>query len=146
MLGSAIVPHHAFADVAPLPSGSGATGSMAVDKLLSDAQKAIKGGNIRLALINLKNAVNAAPHNGVARMQLGTILLAMGDESGAERELRQARKDDAPSLMVLPPLFQVMLARNEDQLLLDQFPDPGAAPKIPRPQIFSRRVRLRFRV
>ncbi len=134
ILGCAIVPHHAFADVAPLPSGlgsSGGTNSTIVDKLLSDSQKAIKSGNIRLALINLKNAVSAAPHNGVARAQLGTLLLAIGDEPGAERELRQARKDDAPALVVLPPLFQVMLSRNEDQLLLDQFPDPGAAPKNP---------------
>ena len=134
MLGCAVVPHHAFADVAPLPSGlgsSGGTNSTVVDKLLSDSQKAIKSGNIRLALINLKNAVNAAPHNGVARAQLGTLLLAIGDESGAERELRQARKDNAPVPMVLPPLFQVMLARNESQLLLDQFPDPGEASKNP---------------
>lgn len=121
-----------LADVPPASSslGNPASGAKAqAEKLAADAAKALKGGNIRLALINLKNAVTADPHNGAVRTQLGVLLLRAGDEPAAERELRQARKDGAPLDMVLPPLFQVMLARNEAQLLLDQFPDPGPAAK-----------------
>lgn len=106
-----------------------ASGKTAADKLVADAQKAIAGGNVRLALINLKNALTADPTNVNARVLLGTVLYRTGDSSGAERELRQARKDGAPSSQVLPPLFEVMLARNESQLLLNQFPDP--APNTP---------------
>ncbi len=131
-LGSVLASGPAFADVAPLLSNQGnPTNGAPVDKFLSDAQNALKSGNIRLALITLKNAVAAAPHNAVARAQLGVVLLEAGDASTAERELRQARRDGAPELMVLPPLFEVMLGRGENQLLLDQFPDPGAASKSP---------------
>ena len=128
LLGCMMAPGQVLADVPPLRPGDDSIGPVngaLVDKLLSDAQKALKSGNIRLALINLKNAVSAAPHNGTARARLGTVLLQAGDAPGAERELRQARRDGAPELVVLPPLFEVMLGRNEAQLLLDQFPDPG---------------------
>ena len=130
LLASAMAPAPVLADVPPLSTdGSGGPANAAlVDKLLSDAQKALKSGNIRLALINLKNAVGAAPHNGAAREQLGSVLLMSGDGAGAERELRQARRDGAPEMVVLPPLFQVMLERKEYQLLLDQFPEPGQNP------------------
>src|SRR5258708_17935760 len=100
VLGSVIASGQVFADVAPLLSSQGNPANGAtVDKLLLDAQKALKSGNIRLALITLKNAVAAAPRNGVARAQLGVILLQAGDAPTAERELRQARRDGAPRLL-----------------------------------------------
>jgi cellulose synthase operon protein C len=134
MAGSLFAFQPVFADVPPSSYGQGTLNpgnSAAAGRLMADAQKALKSGNIRLALINLKNAVGADPHNGTAHAQLGMTLLQTGDEPTAERELRLARKDGAPELLVLPSLFQVMLARNEGQLLLDQFPDPGAGPKGP---------------
>ena len=127
LAGSALV-GPAAADV---PSMAAAQDSAAVDKMLSEAQKAMKAGNGRAALILFKNAVSAAPRNGSARAQLGIVLILVGDNPGAERELRQARKDGAPELLVLPPLFQVMLARGESQVLLDQFPDPGTGANRP---------------
>ena len=122
MLASAAIASPASADVPPM---SAAQNGDSVDKMLADAQKAMKAGNGRAALILFKNAVSAAPRNGNARAQLGIVLIQIGDNAGSERELRQARKDGAPELLVLPPLFQVMLARGEEQILLDQFPDPG---------------------
>jgi len=120
---------YAFADVPPNGVLSGRKAM--VDKLVSDAEKAIQSGNIRLAFINLKNAVTADPGNAPLRVRLGIILIQVGDEPSAERELRQARKDGAPVAMVLPPLFQAMLARGETTQLLEQFPDPGAGSKDP---------------
>ena len=121
-----------LADVAPAGNGStGPVNAALVDKLLSEAQTALRSGNIRLALITSKNAVAAAPHNGSARAKLGMVLLLSGDAPTAERELRQAMTDGAPRLTVLPTLFDAMLNRNETQTLLDQFPDPGTAPKDP---------------
>jgi putative PEP-CTERM system TPR-repeat lipoprotein len=128
LAGALLASDNAFSDVPPLShtqrnpnAGDGA----AVDKLLADAQKALKGGDIRLALIYLKNAVSAAPQNAAARVQLGIVLLQYGDALAAERELARARKDGAPELLVLPPLFQAMLDRNESQLLLDLFAEPA---------------------
>lgn len=123
MLAGPAVAGPALADV---PPASAIQKNNSVEKMLAEAQQAIKAGNFRAALITLKNAVSAAPRDGNARTQLGVVLMRMGDQAGAERELRQARKDGAPESLVLPPLFDVMLSRNESQLLLDQFPDPGA--------------------
>ncbi|HSS15344.1 MAG TPA: tetratricopeptide repeat protein, partial [Rhizomicrobium sp.] len=127
MLASAAVTGPASADVPPITAAQNGD----VEKMLADAQKAMKVGNMRAALILLKNAVAAAPGNGNARAQLGIVLTRMGDDAGAERELRQARKDGIPEPIVLPPLFQVMLTRGENQVLLDQFPDPGAGTNRP---------------
>lgn len=127
MAGSLLASAGAWAAVPP--SANAPIGNPTASKLVADAQKAMQSGNLRLALINLKNAVNADPGNGAIRAQLGIVVLQSGDTAGAERELRQARKDGAPELIVLPPLFQVMLERGENQLLLNQFPDPGPNPK-----------------
>src|SRR6187401_210590 len=122
MLASSAIAGPAMADV---PSMAATQNSNAVEKLLAEAQKSVKAGNVRAALITLKNATSLAPRDGNARTQLGVVLMRMGDDAGAERELRQARKDGAPETLALPPLFDVMLSRSENQLLLGQFPDPG---------------------
>ena len=46
-----------------------------VSKLVRDAATALKGGNLNLALIELKNAVRLAPQSGSVRAQLGLALL-----------------------------------------------------------------------
>jgi putative PEP-CTERM system TPR-repeat lipoprotein len=126
--GGLLVTGPAFSDVPPASytqTNPKTLGAVSVDKLLADARKAVTDGNARLALIYLKNAVSAAPHNAIARLELGKVLLLAGDDLNAESQLRQARKDGAPPSQVLPPLFQAMTSRGESQLLLDQFPDPG---------------------
>ena len=111
---------------AAIPPAGGPAPTAAVSQLLADAQKAIKAGNIPLAIIQLKNASSAAPRNGAVRAQLAMALLQSGDYYAAERELRQARKDGAPDTTVLPPLFQAMLFRHEEKQLLEEFPASAA--------------------
>jgi len=114
-----------FADVPPQSYIQGNRGAAAaVQKLLADAQKVLKGGDTKLAVIYLRNAVSAAPRDGAVRVELGKALFRAGDAPGAERELRQAASDGARAAAFLPPLFQVMLARDESKLLLDQFGEP----------------------
>ena len=60
---------------AALPPAGGDAANPGVAQLVSQAQKAIKAGNIPLAVIDLKNASSAAPRNGVVRAQLGAVLL-----------------------------------------------------------------------
>ena len=70
-MGGMMMSGRVLADVAPAGNGStGPVNSALVDKLLSEAQTALRSGNIRLALITSKNAVTAAPHNGSARAKL----------------------------------------------------------------------------
>jgi len=123
------VPGTVWADVPPAKLAVG--GNAEANRLVGEAQKAIRAGNGRLALIHLKNALNVDSRNTAARMLLGTVLQQMGDSGGAERELRQASKDGAPPATVLPLLFDVMLLRGENELLLNQFPDPGANSSAP---------------
>jgi Flp pilus assembly protein TadD len=93
-------------------------------QLLDSANKALKEGNLNLALIQLKNAVRLAPTDGEARAQLGIALLRGGDLAAAERELRQAQNDYGPYELIVPALLHAMLQRNEIKELLTQFPDP----------------------
>lgn len=111
-------------DAVAAPSGTSAQSSSEVDRLVANAQSASASGNLNLALIELKNAVQLAPSNGDVRAQLGVTLLAVGQNEAAERELRQARADYGPSNVVTPALLRVMLRRNEAKQLLAEFPDP----------------------
>jgi putative PEP-CTERM system TPR-repeat lipoprotein len=133
----------AGAAAAAVPPSSGAQRNFAdrsVETLLADAHTAIKGGNFRLALIALKNAVRAAPSSNEAHLQLGIVLFRVRDFAGAERELRQAWKGGTPENTVLPYLFQVMLARQEYQQIMDQFPDPGLSKTPTAPDILKARA------
>jgi cellulose synthase operon protein C len=121
---------------AALPPVGKISSNAAVARLVSDAQTALKAGKLQLALIDLKNASSADPHNGQVRAQLGSVLMASGDYRSAEQELRQARRDGAPDQLVIAPLLGSMLALKEEKTLLDQFPEPsnpsGLAPDILR--------------
>jgi len=127
--------------VAAVPPASGQMAAdRSVEKIIADAQTAAKNGNLRLALINLRNAVRIAPSSNAAHFQLSLILYQTDDLPGAERELRLALKGGAPEKAVLPYLFQVMLARQEFQEILDQFADPGASNTSTAPDILKARA------
>ena len=112
MGGFLIAATSASADV-PKPTAP-VQGNLAESKqLAADAQAAIKDKNYRLALIKLKNAIQVAPSNHDARLQLSLVLFQTGDPAGAEREARVARKGGAPDAIALPILFRIMLARRE---------------------------------
>jgi len=141
-LGGFLVAANGAAAAVPDARGQGnmSAADRSVEKILADAQTAIKNGNLRLALINLRNAVRVAPSNAVAHFQLGTVLVQIDDPAGAEREFRLALNSGAPEKVVLPHLFRVMLARQEYQELLTQYPDPGSANKPMAPDILKARA------
>src|SRR5262245_31786031 len=85
----------ATADV-PKPTASVQGSNAESRKLFAEGQAAMKSGNLRLALIKLKSAVQASPSYADARIQLGVALFQTGDPAGAEREIRQGWKAGAP--------------------------------------------------
>ena len=95
-----------------------------VQQFMRDADSSLKTGNLNLAVIDLKNAVQLAPGAGEPRAHLGLLLFRQGDAVTAERELREAQKDGARPELVVPGILQVMLLRNETKQLLAEFPDP----------------------
>jgi len=94
-------------------------------KLLEQAKQALAQHHPDVAAIFLRSALAADPDNADLRVELGTALFAAGDPTSAETELRSARQKGAPDAKVLPILYGVMLARQEDEQLLAQFPAPA---------------------
>ena len=101
----------------------------AARKFEADAKSAYRNRNIALAITLMRKAVAAAPKDAVLRVLLGRMLFQSGDVVSAERELRQARSDGAADHLVLPALFQAMLARHEEKKLLDEFAEPAMSAK-----------------
>ncbi len=98
-------------------------------QLVGDADKAMKDGQVELALIQIKNAVRLAPDNGTVRARYGAILLAAGQAAAAEPELRRALADHGARVRIIPALLDAMLRRNEMKELLKEFSDPPAGTK-----------------
>ncbi|HEX3484000.1 MAG TPA: tetratricopeptide repeat protein, partial [Micropepsaceae bacterium] len=94
--------------------------------LLKDAQRAQTGADLALAVVQLKNAVRLAPKDGAIRARLGMALLKSGDTRTAERELRQARIDNAPEELVVPAILDTMVVRGETKELLAEFLEPSS--------------------
>lgn len=98
----------------------------AIQRLLQAATAAQNAGDLQRAIVLMKDILGAEPTNGNARAILASLLLRSGDAASAEEESRRARSDRADLRLVLPPLLQAMLARHENQMLLDEFPEPNA--------------------
>jgi predicted Zn-dependent protease len=94
-----------------------------------EAAKQYEGGNVALALTLMHKAVKLSASDGHLRMLLGYTLLRGGNAGPAERELRQARKDGAPDEAVLPPLLRAMVARHDENRLLEEFSEPTSNAK-----------------
>lgn len=123
-IGALLVVPPAYASVATAPAHINNNPSGLAD-LLRQARQAMVQGHPNVAIIYLKNAVALAPKNTAVRMELGVAYFRSGDPLAAGREFRTARQDGAPDAQVLPLLYDAMLARNEAQQLLDQFPAPN---------------------
>ncbi len=137
VVGSFTLAAHAAVDNSPTVPGKPnvkVTGTEApgLRNMVEQAQTALRKGDVKTAIIYLKNAVTMAPKNGQVRAELGYLLLRTGDAISAERELRQARADGADDQTVLPSLFQAMLTRGKERDLLEQFPEPPAGDKSTR--------------
>ena len=139
-MGGFLLVAHSASAAGPNPTTPVVENNAEAKKLIADAQAAIKSGNFRLALINLRNAVRVAPSNNDAHIQLGLVLLRTRDLAGAEREMRLAWKGGAPERLVLPYLYQIKLVRLEFKELLDEFPDPGPANSPTAPDLLKARA------
>ena len=102
-----------------------------LEQFLTRAQHSLAAGQVQQALSDLNLAVGLDPGNPKARTQLGIALLESGDYPQAEVQLRYALSRGAKRDDVLAPLFEVMLARGEEQALLDLYPDPNASDNSP---------------
>ncbi len=92
---------------------------------LQNAKKYLSDGEVKSAVIELKNALQEDPANTEARLILGQIHLQLGDGPSAEKELKRAAKLRAPKKRWQVKLGQAyLLQRKYDELLKDIEPDP----------------------
>src|SRR5262245_31427943 len=91
------------------------------EELLTAAQRHLASHDYASAQIELRNAIKAAPGNGLAHELLGTTLLRMGDPVSAEPELRKALTLARPAENVVPELAAALLRQGQTQKLIDEF-------------------------
>ena len=97
-------------------------------------QKALQhrsNGEIAASIIELKNALQAAPNDAEARLLLGTIYLEVRNLASAEKELIRARDLGVASDRLVEPLADLWLAQGDFQKILDELPrlSPSGAPQ-----------------
>lgn len=99
--------------------------------LLAEAQQYKDKGDLKAALIQLKNAVEKSPDNGEARFQLAALELEMNDTQSADKELRKARSLGIGADRVLPLLGKADTREGRFKQLLDDIPAEQAAKSAP---------------
>jgi tetratricopeptide (TPR) repeat protein len=99
--------------------------SAAARDLCQNARTQYYNGNYLAAELIMAKATQASPNEGIPRAMSARIMFQFGNMGAAERELRQAHRDGAPDHLVLPALFDVMIARHEEVTLLNDFPEPA---------------------
>lgn len=105
---------------------SGCNRTQSTETLLTEANTYRQKGDIKAALIQLKNAVANNPENGEARLALGSLQLSSGDFVTAEKELVRARSLGIKDDRVLPLLGKAMVQQNKFKEALDLITLPVA--------------------
>lgn len=93
------------------------------EALLASARSYEAKGDIKAAIIQLKNALQKRPENGEARLLLGRLSLQAGDPVSAEKELRKALEYGQGPDAVLPLLAQSLLEQGQSDKLLAELGD-----------------------
>lgn len=91
------------------------------DKLVASAKDYLAKGDRPAAIIQLKNALQAAPDNGEARFLLGKASLETRDFPSAEKELRRALDLNYSADAVLPLLARAMSELERYEALINDF-------------------------
>jgi len=112
-------------------AGLGACGrTQSTESLLTEAKQYQQKGDLKAALIQLKNAVEKSPENGEARIALGQLEMTMGDIASAEKEFRKARSLGIGAERVMPLLGKALALQGKFKEILEDV-TPEVAGKSP---------------
>lgn len=89
------------------------------------AEQLLQQGDARGALIELRNAVRAAPNSADAHMRLARLQMQLADPVAAEKEFKAARDLGADRWTVIPLLGQVYMAQSRFRDVLTEVPTDG---------------------
>jgi putative PEP-CTERM system TPR-repeat lipoprotein len=105
--------------------------TQSTEQLLAEAKQYQQKGDLKSAMIQLKNAVEKSPDNGEARFELGNVELGMGDFPSAEKEFRKARASGVAADRVLPQLAKAMSQQGKFKEILEEITPEMAAKSAP---------------
>jgi putative PEP-CTERM system TPR-repeat lipoprotein len=105
--------------------------TQSTESLLTDAKQYQQKGDLKAALIQLKNAVEKSPENGDARLQLATLQMKMGDMVSAEKEARKARSLGIAADVTLPLEGKAMAQQGRFKEMLETITPELAARSAP---------------
>jgi putative PEP-CTERM system TPR-repeat lipoprotein len=105
--------------------------TQSTESLLTEAKQYQQKGDLKAALIQLKNAVEKSPENGDARMQLAALQLKMGDTASAEKEARKARSLGIAADVALPLEGKAMAQQGRFKEMLETITPELAARSAP---------------
>lgn len=91
------------------------------ETMMASAREYLAKDDLKSAVIQAKNALQANPDLAEARYILGISLLRSGDALGAETELRKAMALKYLDEKTAPALAQALLAQGEFKKLIDEF-------------------------
>ncbi len=95
---------------------------------LSTAKVSLKKGDLKSALIDLRNAVRSDPQNAEAHYWLGRVTFELGDPVASEREAIAARDRGFDPHQAVPLLLQALLQQNKFDDLLNTLKSDGKDP------------------
>lgn len=99
-----------------------------IDTLIAEARQYRQQGEMKAAVIQLKNVIQKDTEHRAARQLLGEIYIEQGDAISAEKELRRALALDADSKQIYPLLGKAMLMQGHYERLLDEI-KPASSPQ-----------------
>ena len=93
-------------------------------ELVEEAQEFLAKGDVKAAIIQLKNAVRGEPDNPELRLELGKAYLVARQPVSAEKELRTAIRNGIDPLLVQVPLAEALVSQRKfKEVLSDTSPD-----------------------
>lgn len=93
---------------------------------LEQARAYSTAGDLRAAMVELKNALQINPESAEARLWLGYVYAELGEGAAAEKELLRARQLGVSAELVAIPLGRALLAQNAGaRVLSDVQPLPS---------------------
>lgn len=116
-----------FTLVIALLAGGCRSGDISSGQYVEQGRAALESGEIRTAIIELKNALQAEPDNVDARLLLGQAYARAGDGASAQKELGRARELGVNSADLQPWLAKARLLQGELETLYElEIPDDAA--------------------
>ncbi|RDE24790.1 PEP-CTERM system TPR-repeat protein PrsT [Motiliproteus coralliicola] len=94
--------------------------SLADTQALQQAKESQAKGDLKSAIIHLKNTLQDNPDNGEARYLLGSIYVERGHWAGAEKELLRALQLGGSQALILAPLSKAFVKQGKFERLLEE--------------------------